>query len=272
MRKSSGIVLFFIFILALGGMGFFFGWAQLTVPPGSYGVVRSKTHGVDSAVIREGEFRWVWYKLIPTNATVMVFSPKRVDQTVRITGSLPSGDIYRVFGALNTDFSWELSASVSFSINPGALPALVEKRGVSGQDDLEGLERTLTGEIGDFLTRRVALPGENSDGLESLFLTGNTDRLERETAAAFPDIENVRLTLKAVKSPDFAQYRTSRALHEEYLEKQRELVSRAVPDAAVKNLNLQGRLEELTRLGELLTKYPVLLQYLSIENGGAGSR
>jgi len=39
-----------IVLVVLGGVVFFFGWVQLAVPPGSYGVLRSKTHGVDPQV------------------------------------------------------------------------------------------------------------------------------------------------------------------------------------------------------------------------------
>ncbi|MDR0730782.1 MAG: hypothetical protein LBF63_03875, partial [Treponema sp.] len=91
MRKF--FITFFI-LAALGGTGFFFGWVQLEVPPGSYGVLRSKTHGIDGSPIREGEFRWVWFKLIPSNVNIEVYRLPRVERRIHHRGVLPSAAVY----------------------------------------------------------------------------------------------------------------------------------------------------------------------------------
>ncbi|MCL2234031.1 MAG: hypothetical protein FWB99_13265, partial [Treponema sp.] len=117
-------LLFLLFLTGIGGAGFFFGWAQLTVPPGSYGVLRSKTHGLDTQVIREGEFRWLWYKLIPTNVTVSTYTLGPVTRSIRSSGSLASGQVYAALAGVDADFSWEISGEISFSIRPEALPEL----------------------------------------------------------------------------------------------------------------------------------------------------
>ena len=69
------LITFFI-LLILAGVFFFLVWVQFSVPVGSYGVIASKTHGVDPQLVKSGEFRWVWYKLIPTNVKIAVFSPE----------------------------------------------------------------------------------------------------------------------------------------------------------------------------------------------------
>ncbi|MDR2178508.1 MAG: hypothetical protein LBP20_10790, partial [Treponema sp.] len=96
----------FLLIIIAAGTVFFLGWAQLTVPPGSYGVMRSKTHGVDPRLIREGEFRWVWYKLIPTNVGITIFTPRHVERSICLAGTLPLGDAYGSMVGLDTDFSY----------------------------------------------------------------------------------------------------------------------------------------------------------------------
>jgi hypothetical protein len=42
-------------------------------------------------------------------------------------------------------------------------------------------------------------------------------------------------------------------------------VSRALDDSAEKHIDSQFRLDELARYGDLLTRYPVLLEYLKME-------
>lgn len=268
MKKTGGFLLFVIILLGLGGTGFFFGWAQLKVPLGAFGVMRSKTHGIDPRVIQDGEFRWIWYKLIPTNAVISVFSLNHPERSLRISNTLPSGDIYKNFASTNADFSWEASGSFSFSLKPASLPSLVEKWGIANQEDLTKQENALAGELEYFFNRRLSSYGETQKELESLLKKGSWDGVREEALAAFPDIEDLHINLLVVKYPDFVLYNSARELYEDYIKKQHELIGPVISDAAIRKTNLHIRLEELERYGELLTKYPILLQYLNIENGG----
>ena len=111
-----------LFLALLGGTVFFLGWTHLTVPPGSYGVMQSKTHGLDPEVIRDGEFRWLWYKVLPTNVDVSVFTIGPVRRVIESSGNLSSGDIYAALVGITENFSWEVSGEFSFSLKPEALP------------------------------------------------------------------------------------------------------------------------------------------------------
>ncbi|MDR0553523.1 MAG: hypothetical protein LBG76_01815 [Treponema sp.] len=254
-----------ILIIIAGGFAFFFGWAQLKVPPGSYGVMRSKTHGIDPTLIREGEFRWVWYKLIPTNVTITVFSPAFIDRAVHFTGTLPSADSYRAFLGLKADFSYEFSGSLSFSIKPGSLPALVRERGIGNQDDLAEFEEALASDLTGFATRRLQTYIEED---ASRLTAEDINRLLREDIGqAYPSIENVACAVRVTRFPDFALYQSARSLYEDYLSRQRELLAGEIHESAGRRLDSQLRFDELAQYGELLTKYPVLLQYLALEKG-----
>ncbi|GHT75940.1 hypothetical protein FACS1894124_7880 [Spirochaetia bacterium] len=266
MKKSLGGLFVFIILLGLGGTAFFFGWAQFRVPPGSYGVMRSKTHGIDPDLIREGEFRWVWYMLIPTNTVISRFSPNTIDQSIRISGALPMGDVYRSFAGLNTDFSWEIGGSFAFNIRPGSLPALMAERGVTDQHDLEVLERGRAREIEAFIQHTMARYAESRSEMEDALKNDLGDRLRADILAAHPDIENLYLSINTVKYPDFALYTVTRQLYEGYLNRQLQLLAADTALAASRHIGTQVRLDELAQYGELLTKYPILLQYLGIEN------
>jgi hypothetical protein len=257
------IVIAFFIILILGGAAFFFGWVQFRVPPGSYGVMRSKTHGLDTAVIREGEFRWAWYAIIPTNAEIAVFSPKPVEQPIRVTGSLPSGNFYASFAELDADFSYEYTGSLSFSVRPDYLPVLMAERGVSNQEDLEAFERRIAGELASFSIRRLGKYAEEGHDLTKL----STDKLRDDILREYPYIENPFCSIDTARYPDPALYNSLRKLYEDYLAGQQKSLESGISPPANRHINARLRLDELAKYGELLTKYPILLQYLALERG-----
>jgi hypothetical protein len=269
MKKALG---FFIVAIILGGLVFFFGWAQLPVPPGSYGVLRSKTHGMDPEVIREGEFRWTWQKLIPTNAATLVFAPNQVKVPVSVGGTLPLAEVYAEKTGINADFSYHIEADLSFSIKPDALPFLALTRDVTDQAALEDYEKSLGREIDFFARERLeayASQGELSGGPEpSGALQSLSARLEGEIGDAFPDLENLSYVVRSAKMPDFALYATARSLYGDYLGRQKELLGEEIAGRAERSLEALFRFEELEKYGELLTKYPVLLQYLELTGAG----
>jgi hypothetical protein len=266
MKKSSGAMTIFVIIvlLGLGGAVFFFGWAHQAVPVGSYGVLRTKTHGIDPEIIREGEFRWVWYKLIPANAVISVYSPKRVERSFLISGSLSQAELYGGFASSGADFSYRLDGSFAFRVDPESLPALTESRGIAGQEDLERLETLLAAEIEAFMGRRV---NEYLEESETLPGAAFAERLKQEISTAFPGVNVLDVTMDMAEVPDFALYNSLRLIYEAYLESQQQSLMEAVREAAVRDVSARFRLDELAKYGELLTKYPILLEYLNIENG-----
>ncbi|MDR0597026.1 MAG: hypothetical protein LBG14_00785 [Treponema sp.] len=262
------VLVFLVLLIILSGTVFFFGWAQFPAPPGSYGVLRSKTHGIDPAVIREGEFRWVWQKLIPTNASTLIFRPNHVNLPVSAGGTLPLAAAYAEKTGIAADFSYSIEADLSFSLKPDSLPSLVLTRGISDQASLEDYEKSLAREI-DFFARerleayaaREQISGELKpyEGLRAA-----SARLEGEIGRAFPDVENLSCLIRSARLPDYALYATARSLYGEYLNRQKELLGAELALRTEQSVNALLRFDELEKYGELLTKYPVLLQYLEL--------
>jgi hypothetical protein len=262
--------LFVMLILAvLGGVVFFLGWAQLTVPPGSYGVMRSKTHGLEERVIEGGDFRWYWYKAIPTNAAVSVFTLGPVKHRIGSTGSLSSGQVYAALAGLEADFSWEIAGDIVFSLRPGILPVFTTRENIGDDAGLRAAERDLAGRIESRVLERLkAYADSGEDGkLETLAVTGSLPELDRAVREGFPEIENFSCAVRVARYPDYALYRAARGLYEEFMAKQSELLRPAVGKEAETRVEVRLRLDELSRYGELLTRYPILLQYLALEKG-----
>ena len=271
MKKFLAVV----FVLAaLAGAGLFFGWAQRGVPPDAYGVLRSRSHGLDPALVVPGEFRWVWHKLIPTNASTSVFRIRPVALSFSERGELPSGRIYSAFLGthlgIDGDFSWEISGSMSFALRREALVPLVEARNVGTQEELELYLDGLAGEIKAFVLTRFG-SGELARQADSLILAGEIPGLAREIEGRFPNIADFSLRIGSARLPDFALYEQARAAHGEFFALRKEYISGRLPEMAEGRLNAFTRIEELELYGELLTRFPILLQYLMIEGRGAGA-
>jgi hypothetical protein len=257
-----------VILLMLGGAAFFFGWAQLTVPPGSFGIIVSKTHGIDPQPVRSGEFRWVWYKLIPTNVEIPVFRIEPVNYPVNLNSALPSGDSYAAFAGLGSDFSWEITGTISFSLDPDKLAEFAAHKNIPDQATLTALEQETAQSI-ELITLRMLTSGETDSARIENILSGGSDKeLEREIADRFPEIRDFSLVIRSAHFPDFALYRHVRLLYEDFLAKQRETVSAALGKKAESRIETQLYFDELERYGELLTKYPVLLKYLAMDKYG----
>jgi hypothetical protein len=255
--KNFFLVLFILLILAAAA--FFFGWAQLSVPPGSYGILQSKTHGLDPNPVRDGEFRWIWYKLIPTNVTITVYSLQNVERDIALNGRLPSGEVYGAFAGLDTDFSYNYSVRVSLSLKEDSLLELVREKRISGQEDLRSYEVSLADSIAAFISGKLT-SGDYDTDIENILNSGSSARLEEEIRSRFPYVDTLNLYFHSVRFPDMALYHSLQSIYGEFLRKQQEI-------GAERRINTRVRLDELAQYGELLTKYPILLQYLTIEQG-----
>jgi hypothetical protein len=258
---------FILFLLIIGGVIFMFGWAQFNVPPGYYGIISSKTHGVDPKPIKSGEFRWLWYKLIPTNAVITVFHLDPVKFNINSSSTLPSGDNYAAFvGLTSVNFSWELKAEVSFNINPDSLVHIVSAYNIKDQAALDAHLKEKAQNIENLILRTFSSSGTDSARLENIMSGKNDAELQKEIAALYPEIQDFSINVQSAKFPDFILYREVRLLYEDYLKKQRELVTAGFGKRAENHYAMQIHFEELERYGELLTKFPVLLEYLALEN------
>jgi hypothetical protein len=255
---------FLLILIILGAAVFFLGWSHLTVPPGSFGVMRSKTHGLESHTIQDGEFNWFWYKLIPTNAKVSVFTLGPVNRSIRSSGSLPSGDVFASLAGLQADFSWEITGELSFSLNPDYLPGISSRENIIDNDGLRRYEENLAIRIENIVLARIRNLAENDD-IESLIFPSSLPELEREILRTFPEIVNFSSTIQVIRFPHYELYRSVRALYQEYMAQQSLVLSQDVIREAERRINSRMRLDELAQYGELLTRYPILLEFLMIE-------
>ncbi len=256
-----------VILIILGGVAFFFGWAQFMVPPGEYGVMISKTHGVDHEIIKEGQFRWIWFKLIPTNVKILTFKLNPLEKPISVKGNLPSGDTYAAFSGISMDFSYQVDGTFSFLLKPETLPKLVETQAITDQASLNTYLNSLSEKISAFTVQQLQVYTEDRTALEKLLGNPVPVSLADNIQSAFPEITNFTCTINVARFPDFDLYDSAKSMYQDYLAQQREILKNQVTAAAAERIYSQQRFDELEKYGELLTKYPILIQYLAIEKG-----
>jgi hypothetical protein len=262
--KKFFATLFILIICA--ALGLFFGWAQRGVPPDAYGIIRSKTHGLDTRLVKAGEFRWLWYMLIPTNAYTSVFYLNPIQHDFSSYNTLPSGGTYASFAGIGENFSWEIRASFSFSLRPESLIALVDENNMGTQENLDSYEDDLAREIDAYILRRINTDGTFYRQIEELLENGENPELEQEIERQFPAITRFSFKIKSAQFPDFTLYQQVKGLYEGYVAMQKELISGELREKARNRIESYHRFDELEQYGALITKYPLLLDYLALEN------
>jgi hypothetical protein len=265
MKTAKKFLVAIVILLVLGGLAFFFGWAQLTLPVNAYGVMRSKTHGIDPAIIQAGAFRWVWFKLIPTNVEIQAFTLDKQTQVITMQDTLPSGAEYAAFAGSGVDFSYTLNGTLSFNIKPESLIRLMQEQHIDTQDDLNGFEGALANDIRMFALQRLRIYMEQKDKIEELLDSASIAQLNTDVSGTFPDIENLSLLLYTHEFPDLTLYHEYRTLYQEYIAYQRDYLHTEPALQANSRISAYIRFDDLAKYGELLTQYPILLQFIELE-------
>ena len=201
--KKFLISLFILIIFS--AFVFFFGWTQYRVKPGEFGVVISKTNGIDETPIQNGEFSWYWQFLLLTNAILKTFTVEPVFVTKQIKGTLPSGEFYASFNQKETfDYSFEFS--MSLTVSEQNVITLLKENKITTQNDLSqyisNCADTIAQLTASFYLKKIQ---DNPNfRLESV----KRDELLREIKfyEDCPLIELMNFSLVSSKVPDFELY------------------------------------------------------------------
>ena len=263
-----------LIVLALvGGAIFFAGWVQFWVPAGKYGVMVSKTGGVNTHPIEPAQFRWQWERLLPTNAKLLTFDLAPTSRVVSASGSLPSAEIYGPMLEGKPDFSWKLDFAITARIAPTALPGLVKSGTVSDQASLAKFADAQVEQIANDAAK--ALIADMARDLTSFRDIAN-DRAElakrvQEIAAkrGTAGIELIAVSVTGAKLPDFALYDLASKTYASYQERRTTLMAETTKAEARNAVADYLEIERFSALGEVLTKYPILIDYLAVTREGS---
>lgn len=124
------VFILFVFFSAV----FFVGWTNFRVKPNMVGVVVSKTGGIDGPV-QNGIFSWHKEFLLPSNASLILYSIEPLTVTKNIKGNLPSAQYYNLLGK-DYDFSYSLTFEICITVSPEGVCELMKENVINSQDSL----------------------------------------------------------------------------------------------------------------------------------------
>ena len=270
-RKRRGLRLFLtlLILLGAGGTAFWFGLLSVELDEGEYGVVFTKLNGYEDNPVSSGEFAWRWEALLPTNLTLHVFELETRTVPLTASGKMPSGMYYGTLVGEGVDFGWRVTARVRYRLNPKALPGLVAE-GLAGSG-LEGLYAEYEALVEKEMGRIMEEQGGGSPEASSMERLRAVERELSAGIAALDDrMEVLDVSVLDWTFPDMALYAEARRLALDLMERRRDVIAE-VEDAALRRQDAQDeKIVLLDRYGEVLDRYPILLDLFSLEgNPGA---
>lgn len=264
MKKALFILLVLVII---GATGFGFGYIPLRLEPGARAVLFSRTSGWSDTVYEAGEFAWAWQLLIPTNADLYEFSGETRRLSVSSRSSLPSAEMY--VGAVDgdPDFSQRVVMSIRYRLSPSGIRSLAPIGIVADTldqwyDDTDDRITALAAQIiGQVIERGAEQAAENPAGPAPEEIAEEiADRL----AERMPQIEVVAVEVTDLHLPDLQLYALARETYFAVQDARRQALIDAARAVAGSEADTAARVQNLQRYGEVLTEFPVLLEYLEI--------
>lgn len=264
-RKSGiGAVISFILLIGAAVALFYFGWVQFELPENTYAVLFSKTSGYDSEVLEPGHFNWKWERILPTNSKLIKFKVESRSVTLEYTGSLPSAELYSSTIPEQPDFSYNMTFLLTYRLKEDLLPSLLEE-GIIENGDLESFYhiaeteylRIIKDESNSFFIENLTIDNSSYGDLETVLLGKINSRY------SYIDVRN--FVVKYVNYPDLELYSKSRDLYHQILDRRKETEIATEKWAIESKVNLDTKIEILTKYGELLSKYPILVEYFALD-------
>lgn len=257
----------FSLLLFLGFCGYIFymGWkVQFQIPEGQAALLHSRITGYETELVRPGDFLWRWQGIIPTDLTVHLIPSDYRIVSLESSGKLPSGEIYLAHAGLEGDFDYHLTMDVQYRVKEGHYLDQVEK-GLLTPDNLDNFFIRTDSQIMDYAVQFLQNPDNLSDNMQQI--PGLINLQEEHFVQAFPFLDFASIQIRFSQIPDMELYS---ALRQDYLhflhEKNNQLTALTVTQMG-RDMQVEEKMEILREYGELITEYPLLLEFFSMENG-----
>ncbi len=199
--------IFIIILLLFTGTVFFLGWTQFKVKPDSFGVLVSKTGGIDEKPILPGEFSWHWEFLLPTNAQIKTFSINPVNTTKTISGNCSSGNIYSSLANTADNFDYSFTYSISLTYSPEDVIDLLKENIISNQEDLNSYLNNAADLVAKMATDYYLKESENKKSFRVEYVRRDEITKEMQIYREVPFINIAVFALTDSKIPDFELFR-----------------------------------------------------------------
>lgn len=252
------VVLFILIICAI--TVFYIGWISFQIDDHEYGVIFSKTQGWDPDIIMPGEFRWHWGRLIPTNVNLYKFTIQTERSHISISRQLPSAEHYSLYLEGNPDFSIAAEAIVEWELDPYRIPYLAAERNIRPED-----QETINSELSEKLSfwfEQLFEASLRNFSQETIFDSAvQLENISADLQDRIPEIRILSVSVQNMKFPDLSLYESGRLLYRELVESRREAIQQANAAVLFEELIMERQLEALRTYGQIITEFPLLLDY-----------
>ena len=246
--KKIGRILSLLLLLGAAGAAFYLGWDQFKVTTESCGVLISKTSGVEKKPIVPGVFSWHWQLLIPTNATIRVFSMAPYVNSVIKSGQLPSADMYKQLLLKDAEFSYSYNITLGVHFTPDGIVQQVSLHNIQNDDEMQKLLKSVVDQACDVIVAYIAEQAMQQKDFSVL--------------PQFSDIVFTQCNVEIQTVPDMYTYTKAKEAFEAYQKRLEEkLTEQAEVDATMLAQDSRD-MAKLAKLGELLRQYPELSEIL----------
>lgn len=250
MKSIKSFISCVIILAIFGAVVFYLGWTQFKVEPGECAVLQSKTSGVCSTPIQAGVFSWHAQLLLPTNATLTIFSLAPKTMIEEVSGSLPNAKLYEQQGENAYDFNYHVKLEISLNTTPQALVEFVKENAKFKQKDLDALLKQRATEIANIVTTFLL---DNPKVVASSAIIAQTELLQK-----YSDIQVQSVVIKEATLPDKDLYESVKSSYLLYKEKLDAALEKQALEQAQKMGEDNRVLSRLTRLAQMLQEYPQL--------------
>jgi len=216
--------------------------------------------------IEPGVFRWQWELLLPTNSEIHTFTLTPVSHSVPVSGTLPSGSLYARMIEGNPDFSWQFTCETVARVSPDALPSLVDSHAILEQSALDKwASKTLEVRVKNAAETVLGsvLPAAAAEGAANIHPENLAKEIAEELVRSGSDLEIVSVSVENDQFPDLDLYISAAETYETYQNQRRILWNRVASESAADSVSDYIAYERFARWGELLTRYPVLIEFFT---------
>lgn len=256
-------IFWLIFLIIIAGVIGYFGWIR--VPENTVALGFSTITGYDSTFMESGKLNWRWQKLIPKCYILKMYPLDTESAEVSVSQTLPSGELYATEMNGNPDFSFSVKYAATYKIKEDSLYAMATSGalGDGGLDTFyasvqEKLQNVAASLLGEEISKAMAGSTFSQKSLEESVRA----RIQEQLA----DLEIISFDSVEAKYPDIELYKAAKAKYMENMEKKQEIAAQQEKEKEDFNTKIDQRIELLKKYGELLTQYPILIEYFKSKN------
>ena len=256
-------IFWLIFLIIIAGVVGYFGWIR--VPENNVALGFSTITGYDTAFMESGKLNWRWQKLIPKCYVLKMYQLETQSAEISVAQALPSGDLYASEMTGKPDFSFAVKYAVTYKIKEDSLYGMATS-GVLGDGGLhafyadvkEKIQNAAASLLGEEMTKAMAGSTFSQKALE--------DGVKARIGEQMGDVEIISFDTVEAKFPDIELYKAAKAKYLENQEKKQEIAAQQEKQTTDFNTKIDQRIELLKKYGELLTQYPILIEYFKSKN------